>query len=230
MKTLRTSKGPFSERPYYKDQEIENICGDALREVGLFPAKPEPVRIDRFIEKRFGVVPSYEDLPEGVLGLTRFGNNGVQAVVVANALDSDSSAAAERRIRTTLAHEGGHCLLHTHLFVLATASQNLFGDFSEPSKPKVLCRDEAASAYSGQWWEFQANMAMGHLLMPRQLVQQAAEEFLVSVGNLGGRCIDPRRYELALRTLAETFQVNPIVARIRVEGLFPGEARGQLAL
>src|ERR1035437_378680 len=120
MKTFRTAKGPFAERPYYKEHEIENICTDALREVGLLPANPEPIRIDRFIEKRFGVVPSYEDLPEGVLGLTRFGKNGVQEVVVANALDGDSSATAARRVRTTLAHEGGHCLLHTHLFVLAT--------------------------------------------------------------------------------------------------------------
>jgi hypothetical protein len=230
MKTLRTSKGPFSERPYYKDQEIENICGDALREVGLFPSRPEPVRIDRFIEKRFGVVPSYEDLPEGVLGLTRFGNNGVQAVVVAKALDSDSSAAAERRIRTTLAHEGGHGLLHTHLFALATASQNLFGDFSEPTKPKVLCRDEAATAYSGQWWEFQANMAMAHLLMPRLLVETAMEEFLVPVGNFGGRRLSPERREIAIAALAQTFDVNGIVARFRVDALYPGKEDGQLAL
>lgn len=230
MKTFRTTKGPFAERPYYKDQEIENICTDALREVGLLPANPEPIRIDRFIEKRFGVVPSYEDLPEGVLGLTRFGKNGVHEVVVANALDGDSSATAERRVRTTLAHEGGHCLLHTHLFVLATPSQNLFGDFSEPTKPKILCRDAANSQYSGQWWEFQANMAMGHLLMPRQLIQQAAEEFLVTMGNLGGRRIDPERRESAIRTLANTFEVNPVVARIRLEGVFPDEGGEQLAL
>src|SRR5579862_7938037 len=178
MKTFRTTKGPFAQRPYYKEYEIENICTDELRGVGLLPASPEPIRIDRFIEKRFSVVPSYEDLPEGVLGLTRFGKNGVQEVVVANALDGDSSAAAERRVRTTLAHEGGQCLLHTHLFVLATPSQNLFGDFSEPDKPKVLCRDETTSSYSGQWWEFQANMAMGHLLMPRLLVEKALEGFL----------------------------------------------------
>jgi len=162
MKTFRTTSGPFHERSYYKDREIEDICTDALLEVGLLPTEP-PIRIDRFIEKRFGVVPSYEDLPDSVLGLTRFTNDGVKEVVVANALDADSSVSAQRRIRTTLAHEGGHCLLHTHLFVLATPSQNLFGDFSDPDKPKILCRDEGDSGpkYSGQWWEFHANTAMG---------------------------------------------------------------------
>jgi len=230
MKTFRTTKGPFAQRPYYKEHEIENICTDALRGVGLLPASPEPIRIDRFIEKRFSVVPSYEDLPEGVLGLTRFGTKGVQEVVVAAALDGDSSAAAERRVRTTLAHEGGHCLLHSHLFVLATAFQNLFGDFSEPDKPKVLCRDEPATSYSGQWWEFQANMAMGHLLMPRVLVEKALEEFLVPVGNLGARRLNSERHEMAIATLADTFDVNRIVARIRVDGLYPESKSGQLVL
>ena len=35
MKTFRTSKGPFSERPYYKDEEIERIkeqIGSAVEE------------------------------------------------------------------------------------------------------------------------------------------------------------------------------------------------------
>ena len=130
MKHLRSNAGPFAERPYYKDQEIEHICGDALRKVALFPSSPQAIRIDRFIEKYFSVVPAYEDLPEGVLGLTRFGQSGVQEVVVAKSLDEDTGTVAERRVRTTLAHEGGHGLLHTHLFVLATPSRNLFGDFT----------------------------------------------------------------------------------------------------
>ena len=230
MKTFRTNKGPFAERPYYKEQEVENICVDALRGAGLLPTSPETIRIDRFIEKRFGIVPSYEDLPEGVLGLTRFGKNGAQEVVVSNALDSDSARSAERRVRTTLAHEAGHCLLHAHLFALATPSQNLFGDFSDPGKPKVLCRDETTPAYSGQWWEFQANMAMGYLLMPQHLTEKALEPFLVSVGSLGGRKLDRNRYELAAATLAETFDVNRVVARIRLDGLFPAQEDGQLLL
>jgi len=79
MNTYRTHKGPFKERPYFKDQEIETICADELKAVGLFPATPSPIRIDRFIEKRFGVVPSYEDLGKGILGLTRFGKSDYSA-------------------------------------------------------------------------------------------------------------------------------------------------------
>jgi hypothetical protein len=58
--------------------------------------------------------------------------------------------------------------------------QPLFGDFSDPKKPKILCRDERSggSAYRGQWWEYQANKAMGSLLMPEELVIEAAKPFL----------------------------------------------------
>ena len=233
MKTFRTTSGPFAERPYYKDQEIETICTDALREVGLLPSGPQAIRIDRFIEKRFGVVPSYEELPDGVLGLTRFGSSGVREVVVAAALDAESSAVAERRIRTTLAHEGGHCLLHAHLFALATPSQNLFGDFSEPDKPKVLCRDDGGtaqtSAYSGQWWEFQANRAMGALLLPSLLVHSAVNEYMLT-SPAGFQHFDHDRLEAAARDLADTFEVNPVVARLRLKQLFPVDGRQQLLL
>jgi hypothetical protein len=221
------------ERPFYEDREIEAICTDALREVGLLPTQPQAVRIDRFIEKRFGVVPTYEDLPDGVLGLTRFGKNGVREVVVAKALDDDSSTVAERRIRTTLAHEGGHCLLHTHLFALATPTQKLFGDFSEPDKPKVLCRDEvlgnAQGAYAGNWWEFQANRAIGGLLMPSGLVTESLCEFMLK-GPAGFPHFDHDRIEDAARALAEVFNVNPLVAKIRIKQLFGADTQQQWLL
>jgi hypothetical protein len=233
MKNFRSTTGPFLERPFYEDREIETICTEALREVGLLPTRPEAVRIDRFIEKRFGVVPTYEDLPDGVLGLTRFGQKGVREVVVAKALDDDSSTVAERRIRTTLAHEGGHCLLHAHLFALATPTQKLFGDFSEPDKPKVLCRDEVLGnsrvQYAGNWWEFQANRAIGGLLMPSALVTESLGEFMLK-GPAGFPHFDHDRIEEAARALAEVFNVNPLVAKIRIKQLFGADTQQQWLL
>src|SRR5260221_6461200 len=114
MMNLRRKSGPFQERPYYEPHEIERICEDALHQVDLFPSSPGPIRIDRFIEKRFDVTPVYEDLDKGILGFTEFGPKGVQLVVVARALDEEGTKAAERRLRTTLAHEARHGLLHDH--------------------------------------------------------------------------------------------------------------------
>jgi len=230
MKTLRTSRGPFSERPYFTDSEIENICLDELRKAKLLPVRPEPVRVERFVEKRFNVVVESAELTDGILGLTKFGPNGVQGVYVSAALDSDASTPAKRRVRSTIAHEAGHGLLHTYLFAVASGTP-LFGDCSESGAPKVLCRDsEDRNSYGGEWWEFQANAAMSHLLMPRPLVEMASEPFLISVGVLGGKRIDPAHYESAVRSIADQFEVNPAVSRIRLESLYPAKEDGQLSL
>lgn len=231
MRHLPSKSGPFSERPYYEDREIEQICVDALLKVGLLPSSPQAIRIDRFIEKHFKVVPTYEDLPDGVLGLTRFDGSGVREVVVAKTLDDDTGVVAERRIRTTLAHEGGHGLLHAHLFVQATPSRGLFGDVSEPDAAKVLCRDvgigSPSSGYSGQWWEYQANKAMAALLLPLKLVEAAVDPYLVT-SPAGFRYFDHTRSEAAVRTLADIFDVNPVVARLRLQLMFPADARQSL--
>lgn len=236
MRTYRTTTGPFAERPYYKDEEIEATCTDELRAVGLYPATPEPVRIDRFIEKRFGVTPRYEELGENILGCTVFGAKGVQDVVVAKALDEEGSKPADRRIRTTLAHEIGHGLLHAHLFSLNRGSRPLFGDFTNPDEPKVLCREVPVTAqfrkpgYDGRWWEFQANRTIGPLLLPRPLVQAALEPLLVARGSLGGKGLDQGRREEAVRALADLFNVNPIVVKIRLDELYPEKDERQLRL
>jgi hypothetical protein len=81
MKTFRAKTGPFAEQPFYEPAEIESICSDELRKLNLYPSDPARIRIDRFIEKRFGVQPKYEDLPAGLLGFTRFGTKGVEEIV-----------------------------------------------------------------------------------------------------------------------------------------------------
>ena len=177
------------------------------------------MRIDRFVEKRFGVVPSYEDLPEGILGFTKFGRNGVQAIVVSRQLSEDASKVAERRLSATLAHESGHGLLHMHLFAL-----------EDGTGQKILCRPDGVQGaggvgttinYDGRWWEYQANRAIGALLLPRTLAQQALEFLLEGRGALGLKTLSSERRETAALALVDTFDVNPVVARIRLEDLFP---------
>src|SRR5580658_589980 len=233
MKTIRSKSGPIGERPHFKPSEIDRICADELRKQGLYPASPQPVRIDRFVEKRFGVVPQYEELPDGVLGYTKFSKKGVDGIVISAALDLEGTKVAERRIRTTLAHEAGHGLLHAYLFALNVKPLHLFDDDSH-SDHQILCRDvqgeeRKGRAYDGRWWEFQANRAMGGLLCPRPLVQEALKPFLTSSGSLGAVTLDDDRREEAMRTVAEIFDVNPIVAKIRISEMYPADT-GQLRL
>jgi hypothetical protein len=236
MKTFRSKTGPFREQPYYELRQIEGIAEDELRASGLYPSEPSPVRIDRFIEKRFKIQPNYSDLPDGLLGFTLFGAAGVEEIVVAKALDQEGTKPAERRLRTTLAHEGGHGLLHAHLFALGSSPASLFGDGMAADAPKLLCRDGGVSGvgkksgYDGRWWEFQANQMMGALLLPQALVDKALDSLLITQGMLGTRILPPQNRESGVQLLSAVFDVNPIVARIRLDALRPPQNYQQLTL
>lgn len=233
MRNIRGKRGPFLERPHFKLSEIEEICTDELKKAYLYPSAPQPIRIDRFIEKRFGIAPEYQELPEGVLGFTKFGLKGVEAIVVAKALDQGEGKVVERRLRSTLAHEAGHGLLHAHLFQLGEKPKSMFDD--SDATPRILCRDvpdapPVARGYDGRWWEFQANKAIGGLLMPRGLVEAALEKFCVQAGSLGHRVLPTAKREAAARALADVFDVNPAVARLRLDDVFPEKNDSQLLL
>ena len=239
MKSYRTNAGPFSEKPFFRQYAFEQICEDELRRSDLLPPQPAPVRIDRFVEKRFKVQPSYEDLPAGLLGFTRFSPNGVEEIVVSRALDDEGTRVAERRLRATLAHESGHGLLHAHLFALGNPPASLFTEgLDEAESPRILCRSGGISGSEAprnrtppyRWWEYQANQAMGVLLLPKPLVQAALASALTHRGLLGTPVLPEARRDSTVRMLADTFDVNPVVARLRLEVLFPVAAAGQLAL
>jgi len=241
MRTYRAQRGPFSKQPFFKLNEVEQICTDELRRMSLYPEQPEPIRIDRFIEKKFGVYPAYEDLRPGILGYTEFGPKGVESIIVSRSLVEEGTRPAERRISTTLAHEAGHGLLHAHLFVLAeemARAASLFGADADVEGPKILCRDEAVAGhqrrsekrYDGRWWEYQANQAMGALLLPRGLVLVALDGFLSEQGLLRTKVFDETRRAEAASLLSQLFDVNPVVANIRLSLVFPVENASQLTL
>lgn len=233
MKTIRAKSGPFQQRPHFEATEIDRICVDELRKVGLYPSKPEAIRVDRFIEKRFGIAHDYEDLPPGVLGYTKFTTNGVERIVVTRELAERDDDVARRRERATLAHEAGHGLLHSYLFALETTGASLFGP-GDCAGSQILCREVIGHPPAGRakpsWSEYQANRAIGGLLLPRSLVNATVQPFLVTSGGLGGSRIDPARRTEAERVVSATFDVNPIVARIRLDDLFGAEESGQMLL
>lgn len=237
MRLVPASKGPFPVRPFYNDGEIEGLCAAELEGVGLLPERPEPVRIERFIEKRFGVTPDYHDLPDGVLGMTIFGNGGVREVVVSRSLSESSRKSADRQVRTTLAHEAGHGLCHTQLFCdHSRTSGELFK--GADSQRRFMCRDIPVAQddqnprpkYDGRWWEYQANQAIPGLLLPKILVEVAMEPFLTRAGITRMPHLETSNRIEAISTISKTFDVNPVVARIRLENLYPIATQGQLTL
>jgi hypothetical protein len=233
MKSFRATSGPFEQQLHFTTEEIDRMCRDALAEEKLLPSQPEAIRIERFVEKRFRCTVSYEDFDPGVLGCTLFSANGaVKLISVAKRLD-DGTEAGNRRVRSTMAHEAGHGTMHASLF-LPTLSQgrlNLGAQERENldfQKRRILCRDTdvregvgGKRPYDGRWWEWQANRAIGGLLLPRVLVEIAVSDCLDRAAVTGRPKLSEVRRETAVAQVVEIFDVNPIVARIRLGEIFP---------
>lgn len=233
MKVYKTRKGPLKEAIFLSQDEMDALCENALLSTGLLPKNPEPIRIDRFIEKKFKIDVTYLDLPQGVLGYTKFSPNGVEEITIDKSFDNIGTVVAERRMRTTLAHEAGHGLIHASLFAVQNDTKTIFGDKYDGT-PRIMCRDINDSSSStpkkGEWYEVQANMAIGSLLLPKRLLYMAVRPYLQVTGLLGGTELKEEKREEAIRSIADKFNVNPIVVKIRLERLFPLTNSQQISL
>ena len=222
MRKVPTPSGRFAFQLYFDDLgEIDEICLEALKKQSLLAATPTPVRIERFVEKQFRTALRYEDLGPDNMGCTIFNSSGaVEAILVSRSLEEQNTTPARRRVRSTVAHEAGHGLLHGSLFI---------GDnfpYRGKNQRRILCRSEdilvdTHSSYRGRWWEFQANQAIGSLLLPRPLMNAFLDLSGVKLDSSGRCSLTLSQRESLAKKAAVTFDVNPIVARIRLDSLFP---------
>jgi hypothetical protein len=222
MRKVPTPSGPFAFQLYFDDLgEIDEICLEALKSQSLLPSKPAPVRIERFVEKQFRTPLRYEDLGPDNLGCTIFNSSGaVEAILVSRSLEEQNTTPARRRVRSTVAHEAGHGLLHGPLFI-----GDNFPDRGEKQR-RILCRSEdilveTQRSYRGRWWEFQANQAIGSLLLLRSLMNAFLDQSGIELDSSGSRILTPAQRESLAKKAAVRFDVNPIVVRIRLDSLFP---------
>ena len=225
MRETTTPGEPFGRRLYFAEGEIDRICSDALESVGVLPETPSSIEIDLFIEKYFGCTVAYESLPPGALGFTVFGSQGTVTLVGAARSLFNDGRVGERRVRSTLAHEAGHGLLHATLFSESLEPHPLLDDCFDYERRRIMCRKEDLSigpgGYDGKWWEWQANQAIGSLLLPRQLVEACIDPLTEVSGSWGAPELPTANRDRATRTVAATFDVNPVVARIRLSSIFP---------
>src|SRR6516165_12716334 len=143
MRRVPTPSGPFPFQLYFEDLgEIDEICLEALKTQSLLPSRPEPIRIERFVEKQFKTALIYEDLGPEHLGCIIFNTSGaVEAILVSRSLEEQNTIPARRRARSTVAHEAGHGLLHRPLFVDGDCPDLLKGAVVK-NKRQILCRSE----------------------------------------------------------------------------------------
>ena len=223
MRRFPTSEGPYTIGLYYEPAEIEEICSNALAETGYLPRQPQPIQIDRFIEKKFNIEQVIvEPLPPGCLGYTRFGPAGVKQIYIAPYNPNSALSLQEhRRVNSTLAHEAGHGLLHTQLHIGGFTRKASSNEHSHVTQDGILCRTELQiqpkKQYSGEWWEFQANRAIGALLLPRELFRQFMEPYLKQTATRELDELPTEVQRAAIKKAAAIFDVNEEVVRIRIE-------------
>lgn len=232
MKEFRAREGRFPLRLHYDLEEIDTICLSALREAKMLPSEPQAIEIDRFLEGYWNVRLLYEDHDANTMGSTVFNTKGqVTGFTVARWLDEEGSTSSDRRLRSTLAHEGGHGLLHQKLFI-EEQTPSLFESERGPSSPRnFLCRSSdirpaGATPYNGEWWEWQANRAIGGLLLPIPLVRKVVAPFTEETRF--GPALKEYHRSTVEKELVGVFDVNPVVARIRLSEMFLQEKQSML--
>jgi len=174
-------------RLWYEEGEIEAVMEEELSRAGKPRLKGTPaIDIDLFLERQLGLVPEYVTLPSGVQGATAFFADGRVRIQISAGLSlrAEAGHGPERLLRSTLAHEAAHVLLHRTLFL--KESRAMFGGRQTRQE---LCRDIrfTARGYSGEWWEWQANQGMAALLLPRRDVLDAIHAWSARHPGKGGR-------------------------------------------
>jgi len=219
----QSGAGPFPRRIFISDKQIERICRETLESCGLLPDVPGPIRIDRLIYLKFKFDEEYADLSPHIMGCAKFTKDGIVSILVNRELGEKSDVVSNRRVRSTLAHEVGHGLLHSDLFIEKLTQEEcgqLFGSEAETcdsvTKEGFACRAEDGihEVRAFEWWEYQANLAMASLLLPWNLVRVTAGQHLNYV--LGGSGDMDSRIAQAEQEIGEVFDVNRRMVSIRL--------------
>jgi hypothetical protein len=174
--------------PFIPKKRLERAAEKLLLDFGSV-SKP-PVPVEDILERHLGFALTFADLAAifergGVLGATWMGS---REVVIDQQLDPDVHPESEGRFRFTLAHEIGHCVLHG-------ASLGLL--------PTTLSTELRLTKNPIEW---QADYFASCLLMPRELLLGACEQFQGSTLML-------------VPCLAQRFEVSEQALQIRLAEL-----------
>ena len=215
--------GPFLRNEFIPDKRIVRIALEQLTACRLLPDAPGPVAVEKFCDRKWGVPEDYQALDSDVMGLTAFTYKGLDRIVINTVLEEDSSPTGRRRMRSTLAHEVGHAVLHEDLFVEKLIFERnqgeLFGALNRSAPSAIVCRnnDIFGAPQRTQWWEIQANKFMAAVLLPEPLFLQVVTA-LVAYDDKKARPHERvTRYYGTIDTISTTFNVSREMARIAVD-------------
>lgn len=216
---VRDLTGRFSERPHYKNEELDYECEGLILGFLQQHQRPKsfPIATDAItllIEELTSDFDCYSDLTdegERVEGVTYFYPGKKPAVRISKNLSENDPT--EHRLRTTLTHELGHVKFHT--FLWNVQRPKLF-DTGKP-QDKVICkRDTMLNASQKDWMEWQAGYASGSILMPITELRNQVSSILKAAGVIAPILIDSPVAENVISTIAGHFEVSQQAAAVRI--------------
>ncbi len=181
------------------------------RSTDCFPISTDD--LTTLIEKHVQELDPYADLTafgNGVEGLTLFQPGAKPIVKIASSL---TEAANENRLRSTLAHEFGHVLLHDPIF--QRKSQDSLFD-SAAQYLQVCYRDGIENQGSGDLFEYQAWYMCGALLMPISALTSLVASRAEAAGSYSQIWQESELGLEVIEQAASQFCVSKALARIRL--------------
>ncbi|MBV8714807.1 MAG: ImmA/IrrE family metallo-endopeptidase [Chloroflexi bacterium] len=205
VRWLRDASGRFPRRPHYEAAELESVCADLHAELRRIrpPTEQRTVTTDDLtvlIEHHAADLDLYADLPPGLDAVTDFASDVRPRVRVAARLSE--SARSTNRLRTTLAHELAHVVLHNFIWWFPPDPGVAF----DPAALSPRC---ALKARASDWMEWQANYCAGALLIPAVAIADAQAP--VWERSSAGRAL--------IRSVQSDFEVSAQAATIRLRQL-----------
>lgn len=166
------------EVPYLSDEDIEAEANSVLRsfeaKYGIIQSVAVP--LDEIIESHLGLTCEFADFGHpGILGELNIRKNHIR---INHMLDPNVDPTKEGRFNYTLAHEGGHHILHRSYAEALMETPSIFGEEGK-TKNVILCRMENQKAAI----EIQADRFASCLLLPRDKVYK---EFVRQTGHQHG--------------------------------------------
>lgn len=123
------------------------------------------------LEEDTGISPVYESLPDGLDGFSDC--TSMRCCIADRLAERDETTVAGRRLRSTIAHEIGHCYLHLVDARRNRLFQKVFRNNSEGETSLDKYPPEKIKVYEDAEW--QAWRFAGALLMPRRTFLHAVD-------------------------------------------------------
>jgi len=198
--------------PFISEQEVERIAEAVLAE--HHSSRRLPVPIEHIVESGYElhIVPCGGI--EGILEAHGFLSSDLTTIYV----DRDVyHHRVPHRVRSTVAHELGHLLLHADLY------KGLRFDTVE----EYLLFTDQLDQEGLSYYELHANQFMGRILVPRRELTAYVERKLKECGDKGLPVDPPEQHvvDFMVRGSAQEFCVSTklIKSRLRKDGPFPRE-------